>query len=290
MSSNPTTWSGDDRRLKVENRKLDMVDAEFSYRLESAEWLPSLDFVDRLAREDPELGAAKQMVAGGWMAYCGVPVSPLNHMVGMGLQGPVSAADMDQVEEFYRERQCPFCEIVVSPYAHPTLIEQLGERAGYRITEFNSVLVRRIYAAEHFDTRGFNILRVQPADALRWAEIVAQGFADLWPLPPDFFVPFATPQNAICFLAYADGKPVGGAGGSVFPEHGIAPLYGASTLPAFRNRGIHNALFRARLRAAAEAGCELAVMSTLPGSGSQRNAERNGFRLAYTKIVTQKKL
>lgn len=288
MSSDAPTYPAVNRRAEiVDKRKLDLVDAAYSYRLESAEWLPSLDFVDRLARENPELGAAKQMVAGGWMTYAG-PGSPVNHVVGMGLQGPVSSADLDQVEDFYRRRQASFCEIVVSPYAHASLVQQLGER-GYRITEFNSVLVRRVYAAERFDTRGFDLLRVQPADALRWAEIIAQGFADLWPLPADFFVPFATPQNAICFLAYANGKPVGGAGGSVFPEHGIAPLYGASTLPEFRNRGIHNALFRARLRAVAEAGCELAVMSTLPGSGSQRNAERNGFRLAYTKVAMQKK-
>jgi hypothetical protein len=46
-----------------------------------------------------------------------------------------------------------------------------------------------------------------------------------------------------------------------------------------------NALFQARLRDAKAAGCELAVVCTQPASGSQRNAERNGFRLAYTKVV-----
>ncbi len=32
-------------------------------------------------------------------------------------------------------------------------------------------------------------------------------------------------------------------------------------------------------------GCEYAVVSTQPGSGSQRNMERRGFRVAYTKVV-----
>jgi hypothetical protein len=31
-------------------------------------------------------------------------------------------------------------------------------------------------------------------------------------------------------------------------------------------------------------GCDLALMGAAPGSGSQRNAERNGFRIAYTRL------
>jgi hypothetical protein len=39
------------------------------------------------------------------------------------------------------------------------------------------------------------------------------------------------------------------------------------------------------LRVAVEEGCDLATASTLPGSVSQRNYERNGFHVAYTKAV-----
>ena len=42
---------------------------------------------------------------------------------------------------------------------------------------------------------------------------------------------------------------------------------------------------RERLHEAGRAGCEYAVVSTNPGSGSQRNMERRGFRVAYTKVV-----
>ena len=45
-----------------------------------------------------------------------------------------------------------------------------------------------------------------------------------------------------------------------------------------------NLPFDTRLHYAAEQGCELALMGALPGSGSQRNAERHGFRVAYTRI------
>jgi len=38
------------------------------------------------------------------------------------------------------------------------------------------------------------------------------------------------------------------------------------------------------LRHAKEQGCDLAMMCAAPGSTSQRNAERQGFRIAYTRI------
>ena len=265
----------------------DFVDAAFSYRLESAEWRPTLDLIDALQRDQPELGAARELAAGGWMMYGG-PNSPMNHIIGMGLQGPVTAEEVDRVEEFYRSRKS-ICEVVVSPYADMSLMQELGKR-GYRVTEWNSVLMRRIEAGEGFDTRGVVVEVVNADQARLWAETVAAGWADITTVSPDLFMPMARAANGINFLAKLDGKAAGGAAGSVFPEAGIAPFYGAATLPEFRGRGVQSALFQARLRAAAQAACDLAIVCTQPGSVSQRNAERNGFRVAYTKVAMQREV
>jgi predicted acetyltransferase len=64
----------------------------------------------------------------------------------------------------------------------------------------------------------------------------------------------------------------------------VALLAGASTIPESRRQGAQLALLDNRLRYAAEQGCDLAMMCALPGSASQRNAERQGFRIAYTRI------
>jgi GNAT superfamily N-acetyltransferase len=85
------------------------------------------------------------------------------------------------------------------------------------------------------------------------------------------------------FLACIDGQPVGG--GAVFLDRGVALLAGAATLPPYRRRGVHAALHHARLAAARRAGCDLALQGAMPGSTSQRNAERRGFRVAYTRVV-----
>ena len=44
-------------------------------------------------------------------------------------------------------------------------------------------------------------------------------------------------------------------------------------------------LIAARLNEAVARGCDLATAATLPGSGSQRNYERCGFEVVYTKVT-----
>jgi hypothetical protein len=67
----------------------------------------------------------------------------------------------------------------------------------------------------------------------------------------------------------------------------VALLAGASTIPAAREQGAQLALLNSRLRYAAEHGCDIGMLCAEPGSASQRNAERHGFRIAYTRIKWQ---
>jgi GNAT superfamily N-acetyltransferase len=83
------------------------------------------------------------------------------------------------------------------------------------------------------------------------------------------------------FIAALDGIP--GAAGALSLHKGVALFSGASTIPEMRRRGLQAALLEARLRYAFEHGYELAMMVTEAGSQSQRNAERQGFRIAYTR-------
>ena len=90
------------------------------------------------------------------------------------------------------------------------------------------------------------------------------------------------------FVAEMDGRPI--ATGSISILDGVVLLAGASTIPEARKLGAQNALLSARLQYGAEAGCDIAMMGALPGSSSQRNAERNGFRIAYTRMKWRKRL
>ena len=114
---------------------------------------------------------------------------------------------------------------------------------------------------------------------------VAQGFAENYPVTHEILSVmkmFAIVKNTQCFLARIDGRVVGGA--TLAVRGRIAGLFGASTLPEFRNRGVQTALLHTRLRSAAEAHCELAVSLAQPGSRSQRNITRLGFQTLYTRV------
>ncbi len=88
------------------------------------------------------------------------------------------------------------------------------------------------------------------------------------------------------YLALHDGVVAGGA--SIRLAEGVAQLTGAATAPAHRRRGIQTALLTARLADATAAGCDVAVVTTQPGSKSQQNVQRRGFDLLYTRAILVK--
>ena len=63
----------------------------------------------------------------------------------------------------------------------------------------------------------------------------------------------------------------------------MALLAGASAVPEHRRHGAQLALFGPRLRYAVQEGFNFAMIVTVPGSASQRNAERHGSRNTYTR-------
>jgi GNAT superfamily N-acetyltransferase len=92
--------------------------------------------------------------------------------------------------------------------------------------------------------------------------------------------------GARTYLALLDGVVAGGGGLRI--TDGVAQLVGASTAPEHRRRGVQSALMTKRLADAAGAGCDIAVVTTAPGSKSQQNVQRQGFHLLYTRAVLVK--
>ena len=260
----------------------DFVDLDFARRLEMAETMTP-EWVASMQRANPLQAIASQEIAGG-TAFFGGPAYPANQILGMGLYGEVASDDVDRVEQFFRSRGVTSA-IVVSPLADPSLLALLGQR-GYRVAEFNSVLIQRISAEEPAPRpASVTIERATPETDGPWMRALAQGFSDVVPVEDNFLLGFSGVPGNLAFLARLDGKIAGGSAGRILPKARILALCGSSTLPQFRRRGVQSALIAQRLQEAALAGCEYAVVSTQPGSGSQRNMERKGFRVAYTKVV-----
>lgn len=85
------------------------------------------------------------------------------------------------------------------------------------------------------------------------------------------------------YLARVDG--VAAATAALTIGDGLGYLANAATLPAMRGRGCQTALLARRIADAAAAGCDTIASLAEFGSGSQRNLERAGLRVAYTQAV-----
>jgi GNAT superfamily N-acetyltransferase len=266
----------------AESRLPDFVDLDFARRLEMAEMILP-DCLEALRAYAPSDPIASHTVAGG-IAFCGGPNYPANQIVGLGMYGEVTAANLDEVEDFFRSRGVA-STVVVSPLADASLRTLLGER-GYSIAEFNTVLICRVNPEEPLSLPpGVVIERVTAETAMPWMSAIAKGFESELAVAESVFGGFAALPGAMAFLARIEDKVVGGCGGRAIPEARIAAFFGTATLPEYRGRGVQSALIAKRLHEAGLAGCEYAVVSTHPGSGSQRNMERRGFHVAYTKAV-----
>jgi GNAT superfamily N-acetyltransferase len=92
-------------------------------------------------------------------------------------------------------------------------------------------------------------------------------------------------RGYVGFMVEKQGQVVATAG--LVVNDGVALFAGASTVPEGRGQGAQAMLLSARLSYAAELGCDLAMIVTEPGGGSQRNAERAGFRIGYTRTKWQ---
>jgi ribosomal protein S18 acetylase RimI-like enzyme len=237
---------------------MQFVDKAFARRLESAEEVPQVDCARMFQKLRPEVGADFAPFCGGHMMFAGLD-SPIGHAAGLGFDGPVTAADLDQLEAFYRSHGAP-AQLDLCPLTDPSVLELVSAR-GYCIAELNNVLFCILDPHQSVDIpNGVTIRR------------------------PLFHFP-----EALTFLASVDGMPIAGAAGRVIPEHRVFALFGAGTLPDFRGRGIQTALLRTRMKAAANAGCEVAVVITRGGTTSERNCIRLGFQIAYSKATVIKR-
>lgn len=261
------------------------ADLALARRLEAMESFCCLDTSHNVAKLHPVIPAAAEQIAGGWAVFTGVG-SPISEARGLGMDGPVTPTDMDRLEDFYHSRQDAI-RIEVCPLADATLHQLLAAR-GYRLLEFSNMLARPVAPQEGRESPAVAariITRIAaPAEGPLWADTVARCFAGQMPITQeliDVVSCWAHSSIGSCYFALVDGEIAGG--GSVAVNAKVALLGGAGTVERFRNRGVQQALIAARLDHAARAGCDLAMTVTLPGSGSQRNCERHGFRVVYTR-------
>ncbi len=283
-----STMIGTQMSSESSTRELLLLTAREARRMEAAEEYAAVHHAELTKKIRSDAAAAWEEFGGGHLTFVakGLPVGRAH---GLGFVGKVTPQDIEHVERFYFERQAD-AQVDVCPYADPSLFESLNLR-GFQVAEFNMTLARWIPPREKFAAppTQIEVRRIRREEEPVWIGLLAKVFfAEQAAQFEDLFRPWASAENPMCLAAFAQGTMVAGAGGILIPEHKVAGCFGAVTLPEFRGRGLQRAFLEERLRVAQMAGCELAVTLTMPGAISQRNAERAGFRTAYTKVVVKR--
>lgn len=260
-----------------------VTDVRLARRLERAEGSTNVAFVEAHARLDPESGASWREFQGAYAMFDGVD-SPLTQTFGLGLFAPTSHEQLADMEHYFAKHGAPvFHE--TCPMAEDVLTV-LPER-GYRPVDQTTVLYRELSKSTMPAPRdsAMRVRQIQRGEEGLWSDTSSLGWAEV-PGVEEFMRTFgrvcANSRGTHCFLAELDGEPV--AAGALAIHGGVGLLAGASTRPEWRGRGAQAALLAARLQYALDGDCDVALMGAQPGSGSQRNAERQGFRIGYTRL------
>ena len=234
-------------------------------------------------------------IAGGVASFA-AEGSPFNKVAGLGFEGVPTLAALDEIERAFAACAAPV-QIELAHLVDPAIGAVLTGR-GYHLESFENVLGLAVNGETQRVTPPGVEVRLSGDDEFEpWLNVVADGVAH----PDTQGVPW---REEFCrevyldaerdlaaagvtrYIALRDGAFAGGAGFRI--ADGVAQLAGAATAPAHRRHGVQSALLSTRLADAAAAGCDVAVITTQPGSKSQQNAQRQGFDLLYTRAVLVK--
>jgi GNAT superfamily N-acetyltransferase len=237
-------------------------------------------------------------LGGGVAVYTG-PNSPSNKLAGLGFSDLPSRREMEIVENAFALRRAPL-QVEFASLGDPAIPRMLSAR-GYELIGFENVLGLPLDSAtlDAITTNPVDVARAGADESTVWMDTVATGFLhpDTFDGPPShesfdrqaiehiFADAIATPSFER-FIARRGGQVAGGA--SLRVNEGIAQLAGAATIPQHRRQGVQTALLRHRLLDAAARGCDIAVVTTQPGSKSSENVQRFGFSVLYVRAILVK--
>jgi hypothetical protein len=207
-----------------------VTDLALARRLDQAEAMANVSFVEARASAMPHIGAEWTQVAGAYAMFDGAG-SPCTQTFCLGLFHEPAPDDMDRIEAFFRERGAS-ADHEVSPMAGIGVIQMLHER-GYKPIELSQVMLLPLESRPAAPDTAVRV-RIAAADELEtWARTAAEGWRDAAAGFSESLLELmrmgASRESAPNFLAELDGLPVAAA--AYFPYEGVALLAGASTVP-----------------------------------------------------------
>ena len=222
-----------------------------------------------------------QFLRAGDMVATKVPYVPLNPLMNRA-RGIDSVAQLREVQAFYAatQQRC-WVEVVQST---PVAVTNEMISTGFRVESYASTLYSApLPAPAHHNVDVSDVIETGLDEFL---DTLNTGFGT-----PSQVLPGMRANQRFwsqvptwhLFMARVDGVAAGAAVLSVHDD--TAYLAAASTLPAFRNRGIQSALISARVARAQALGCTVVTGQAAWGSSSQSNMQRAGMQISHVRTL-----
>jgi GNAT superfamily N-acetyltransferase len=208
-----------------------------------------------------------------------VDVLGYNRAVGLGLDGPATEEQIDEIISHFAGHDVPRFFVQLHPEAEPAALPQWLEARGFT----NWVRLYRDARALEVPEGGPRVEQIGTERADAFGHIVVRAFE--W---PEALAPFVTcligRPGWRHYLAYEGDTPIGTA--TLHADGEIGWFGFAATVAEFRGRGAQTALIARRIADAREAGCKHLIVETAQQTPekeapSYRNIRRSGFEVAY---------
>ncbi|MEL6406967.1 MAG: hypothetical protein AAFR81_21530 [Chloroflexota bacterium] len=200
----------------------------------------------------------------------------------------VTAKHVDLLEEiitWYREQDVQYRVEIIPHLTDEALLRELF-RLGLAPAEFNTVFYARPPSDPQSLPAEVEVKTYVDDDLEAFATLFTTLYSDLSVSQKDALRIETLARHSQpgwrCYLAWVGGEL--GAWSRMYIRGNTASFSGAMSLPKYRQRGLQAALLRQRKLDAKALGCNLFVSQATPGTTSQRNMERAGFRVAYNKV------
>jgi hypothetical protein len=213
------------------------------------------------------------------------PGIPNPHFNIVRVSGPVHLPDVTgALESYQRHDLAP--TVMLSPGAASAELAELLSEHGFRQTDFHPIFVRLASELTANTSASIEVKRVEDAELDTFAELYMRGWQveeELGPHLRSYIAHWPRQRGYELYVALEQQVPIAVA---VLFVHGeVCYLADAATVPEHRNRGAQAALIAARVARARALDAHVVLGQADFGSSSQRNMERAGLPVCYTRSV-----
>ncbi|RJG01905.1 GNAT family N-acetyltransferase [Noviherbaspirillum sedimenti] len=210
------------------------------------------------------------------ISHCLVADAPLgNRAIALGLGASCTREQILTLAARFRATGMRNFALQISPHARPAELEQWLAEAGLVLRGYSVKLVRDNAPLQGND---WDIRLIGLDDKALFGDVSARGF-ERPPIVAHWMAATVGLPRWRHYLAFVDGQPAGAA--AMYVDNDVAWLGIGSTLPAFRQRGVQQALIARRIADGIALGMRYFVAETESFNTSCQNLMRAGFSCAY---------